>query len=515
MPAGTRRWNGNRLLAAAARFAPSFVVSLDADERIDVDDAVALRSLVEGVPPDGRAYLFRCWRMVEDVSHYSPPPLWIGRLFSYAPGQVFPDQRHHLVPIPTSIPKSRWVKTTIQVLQRLGGSTEERRRLRFAKWGEVDPDRAFQKSYVNVLEPPRCVVRWPPRLPGLPPIANGRLPKPQPKEEGKPVLSVVIISRNDEATIVRAVEGVIGQHCDAPFETIVVASGSNATARIVRTRFPEVQLLSTPGTALPGRARNAGVRVARGRYVSFPGSHVQTITGSLAARVQAHDLGYAMVTGTVLNGTRSWAGWASYFLDHRTSLPGQPSQELGHAPAHCSYLREALVAIGGFPEDLRSGEDTAVNLRLFEEGYGAYRDRDARLIHYSPCRTFADLSVITSSAAAESGGSFLETKLESGGSRRRLVPRYLVLGVPTRLLRVTEDVWRSDGGLRGRYCLAVPLVIIGALSAWAGSGSELASRGLRRPGQTVGGSSVPEPPPQSAPAQARQLQRRGRRSARR
>ena len=514
MPAGTKRLNGNRLLAAAARFAPSFVVSLDADERIDVDDAVALRSLVEGVPPDGRAYLFRCWRMVEDVSHYSPPPLWIGRLFSYAPGQAFPDQRHHLVPIPTSIPKSRWVKTTIRV-QHLGGSTEERRRLRFAKWGEADPDRAFQKSYANVLEPPRCVVRWPPRLPGLPPIANGRLPKPRPKEEGKPLLSVVIISRNDEATIVRAVEGVIGQHCDAPFETIVVASGSDATARIVRTRFPEVQLLTLRGPALPGRARNAGVRVARGRYVSFPGSHVELVAGSLAARIRAHDLGYAMVTGTVLNGTRSWAGWASYFLDHRTSLPGQPSQELGHAPAHCSYLREALVAIGGFPEDLRSGEDTAVNLRLFEEGYGAYRDRDARLIHYSPCRTLRRLVRHHFVRGRGMGRLLLETKLESGGSRARLVSRYLVLSVPTRLLRVTEDVWRSGGGLRGRYCLAVPLVVIGALSAWAGSSYELASRALRRPGQTVGGSSVPEPPPQSAPAQARQLQRRGRRSARR
>ena len=79
--------NRNRLLAAAARLAPSFVVSLDADERIDVDDAVALRSLVEGVSADGRAYLFSWWRMVEDVSQCSPPPLWIGRLFSYEPGR--------------------------------------------------------------------------------------------------------------------------------------------------------------------------------------------------------------------------------------------------------------------------------------------------------------------------------------------------------------------------------------------------------------------------------------------
>ena len=71
---------------------------------------------------------------------------------------------------------------------------------------------------------------------------------------------------------------------------------------------------------------NAGLAVARGRFVSFPGSHVELVAGSLAARLAAHESGYAMVTGTVLNGTLTPAGWAAYFLEHTPALPGRLSR---------------------------------------------------------------------------------------------------------------------------------------------------------------------------------------------
>ena len=91
-------------------------------------------------------------------------------------------------------------------------------------------------------------------------------------------------------------------------------------------------------------------------------------------------------SGTLRNGTPTAAGWASYFLDNRSALPGRPSGPLTRAPVRCSYLREALLQVGGFREDLPAAEDTLVNARLHALGYRAYRSSEVTLTHRSPCR---------------------------------------------------------------------------------------------------------------------------------
>ena len=154
--------------------------------------------------------------------------------------------------------------------------------------------------------------------------------------------------------------------------------------------------------------------MARGDYVSFPGSHVELPQGSLAARIAAHRLGHAMVTGTTLNGTRTVPGWAAYFLDNSTVLPGRPSTVLEGPPAHCSYTRRALLEVGGFPESLRAGEDTVVNHELARRGHTAYRAQDLRLIHHTPCRTRLRLLGHYFARGRSSGRILLEARRTEG-----------------------------------------------------------------------------------------------------
>ena len=141
--------NRNRLLEAASTLRPRWILSLDADERIDPDDAAALREFVETEALPGCAYGFRVFRMVGDLSRYDQADLLVCRLFAFVPGQRFPDRRLHFVPIPTSIPRRFWLDTTIRI-QHLGGLTAERRQARFEKYREADPDNAFQDSYQNL-----------------------------------------------------------------------------------------------------------------------------------------------------------------------------------------------------------------------------------------------------------------------------------------------------------------------------------------------------------------------------
>jgi glycosyltransferase involved in cell wall biosynthesis len=509
--------NRNRLLSAAAKLNPGWIISIDADERIDPSDAAALRDFLRWDALPSCAYGFRVFRMEQDPEHYAPQHyLWVYRLFAYEPGQSFPDQRLHFVPVPTSIPRVAWVNTTLRI-QHLGGVTRARRRARFEKYRQADPRNHYQADYTNVLRGlSGDLRRWEPRPPGLhvlpaaaklidkPPTAGTKVygtelyypyngyqanrtlyaPPTMAEVIGKPPtarrtdcpgLSAIVISRNDEAHIARTVASVVNQSCPEPFEVIVVASGTDRTAEVVRQQFPEVTLIELPRPALPGEARNAGLRVARGACVSFPGSHVELPPGSLAARLRAHRLGFSMVTGAVLNGTPTWAGWASYFLDHAANLPGQPVTVLDGPPAHCSYALEPLLELGGFPEDLRVGEDTTVNTALFRRGYVAYRDPRIQLTHHSPCCNVWRL-VRHHFVRGRGFGRITLWNTAKGSSllNRRFFNVHLLRYLPRRLRWTSRQVWRwGSSEYRRRYVLVLPFVTAGSVAAWLGMWFEI------------------------------------------
>jgi glycosyltransferase involved in cell wall biosynthesis len=486
--AGYEGWddgrNRSRLLdAAVQRLAPDWVLFLDADERIDAGDARALCEFLEREAVRGVAYGLRVHRMIGDLTRWDRDGLVAYRLFAPERGQSLPEARLHAPPVPRSLPK---VGTTLRI-QHLGSIDEEARRARFEKYAACDPAREFQDSYVHLLEPPGKLREWQERSPGTPVLAASgaaaRLAR-EALDNRLPRLSAIVISRNDAGRIEQVVRSVVDQECPAPFEVIVVASGTDGTAAVVRERFPEVTVVELDGVVLPGAARNAGLRVAQGEFVSFPGSHVELPPGSLAARLAAHEAGHAMVTGTTLNGTGTPAGWASYFLDHSTVLPGRPSERLPGPPAHCSYIRDHLLSVGSFPEDMRTGEDTVVNCELARRGFRAYRAREVRIVHNSPCRNVLRL-VRHHFTRGRGFGRILvaDARRRSGGIDRPLV-RALVRYVPRRLRGTTRNVRRWGGNLRPVYRRVLPLVVAGIVAAWAGAVWELlfaqSGRGPRR-----------------------------------
>lgn len=160
--------NRNRLLAVAAELNPKWILSLDADERIDAEDAAALREFVAGDALEGCAYGLRHFRMWGERA-CDPHQRWIYRLFAYEPGQVFPKRRLNFNPIPTSIPRRARVRTTIRV-RHYGAMNEERLRARRIKYREADPEAAYRSSDRSGLDrmPPAQLALWQPRPTELP-----------------------------------------------------------------------------------------------------------------------------------------------------------------------------------------------------------------------------------------------------------------------------------------------------------------------------------------------------------
>jgi glycosyltransferase involved in cell wall biosynthesis len=291
----------------------------------------------------------------------------------------------------------------------------------------------------------------------------------------RPTLSVIVISQNDRGRIQEVMDALVQQQLEQSFEVILVNSGNDGTAGFVKERYPEVRVIHLPVPALPGKARNAGLQVATGEYVTFPGSHIVLTPNSLQHRVDAHEKGYAMVTGAVLNGTRSWAGWASYFLDHWIALPGRPTTQLESAPSRCSYMMGPLKAIGGFPEDRRVGEDTVVNNRLFALGHKAYFSSNILDIHRSPCVK----PIILVRHHYQRGRGFGRMLWEYPGPKktrkfrlrriRWLMTKYSLM----RIVHITKGTLRWGKPMRGYFVLSFPLIVVGTMSAALGAVSFL------------------------------------------
>jgi glycosyltransferase involved in cell wall biosynthesis len=471
------RANRARLLSAAAELSPAWILWLDADERIPPDDALALRQFLARGADRHHAYLVTVYPLVGDLEHFDAgQPLVVGRLFPFEIGQELPTERLHFVPLPTSIPPARWVRTTLRI-QHLVALTPEHQRARYVKYQEADPQRRFERRYGHLLREPRDVRRWPPRPPGLPVVLNGAgLDSDDGDSAGLP-LSVIVIARDEETRIEGTVRSIVAQEVPAEFELIVVTSGTDRTADIVRTRFPTVRLIELPRPALPGEARNAGLAVARGRFVTFHGSHVELVAGSLAARLAAHQSGYAMVTGTVTNARLTRSGWAHYFLEYTPALPGRPSGPLDAPPASCSYLRVALEHVGGFP-DWRAGEDTLVNIALFDLGYGAWHAPGAGFVRHTPSTTPLLRHHFTRGRAF--GRVLLAQRWASRPGHTHRMLRLLAFYMPYRLFTIETWVRRWGGpGLRRHWRRSRPLAIAGIIAAWVGMWKELSRSALR------------------------------------
>ena len=199
--------------------------------------------------------------------------------------------------------------------------------------------------------------------------------------EQKPLVSVLVRARNDEALIGRTLAGVFAQKTDFPFEVVVCDDASTDRTREVAERFP-VRFFERPaGEYRPGRTLNALVRDARGEIVVFNNSDAVPVGDDWLAELVrplreepdrpafcfANQLPRADATALVRKDSerafgdgRVQASWRFFF-----SLAS-------------SATRRALLLETPFDESIRYSEDVEWAWR------NSRRERDPVRIHYCP-----------------------------------------------------------------------------------------------------------------------------------
>jgi GT2 family glycosyltransferase len=195
-----------------------------------------------------------------------------------------------------------------------------------------------------------------------------------------PELSAVVLSYENEDTVVGAVESLLGQR--PPVEVVVSHSGGGRTPELLSRAHPSVRVVASEERRTPGAARNAGVAVTATPYVSFLAADCRALPGWSAARLRHHGDGAQAVASVLVPGDRGSVPLAAHLL--------QNSFRMGHVAASpmrrsgVSYSRDVLERHGPFPETFPFGEDIALNDRLIEAGVEIVPASDVVTAHRYP-----------------------------------------------------------------------------------------------------------------------------------
>ena len=178
----------------------------------------------------------------------------------------------------------------------------------------------------------------------------------------------------------------------AAHEVVVVDSDGSENGVPPDQRPSWVRSVSAPRRAFPGGARNLGASVAHGDLLAFLDADAVPEPGWLDELQRALTPRVELVAGAILNGTpQSRWGTAEYMLEFLEWVPRRAAR-LEHA-AGCNLLitRGAFERSGGFPEDMRAGEDTVFSVSFAAGGTLAFAPR-AQVSHLNRCGARAVLA---------------------------------------------------------------------------------------------------------------------------
>ncbi|MBV4459089.1 glycosyltransferase [Pseudomonas sp. COR58] len=164
-------------------------------------------------------------------------------------------------------------------------------------------------------------------------------------------------------------------------ELIVVDNGSTDDGPQIARRFG-AQLLVLPGLMI-GALRNRGTARATGEWLAFIDADIEMPEDWLGPLFATEAVGTADVFGLDLH-TPAAAPWYAVAWQRRTL---RPQTHVAHAvdwlpSANLLMRRRWFDQVGGFDENLRTGEDKEFTLRLHEQGARLLSVNESVALHW-------------------------------------------------------------------------------------------------------------------------------------
>jgi glycosyltransferase involved in cell wall biosynthesis len=230
------------------------------------------------------------------------------------------------------------------------------------------------------------------------------------------VISAIVPVLNGMPWLEDQLRALGAQECDVEWEVIIADNGSTDAgpllARQWADRHPRVRWIDASSEPGASAARNAGVRAARGDLLAFCDADDIVHPGWLASCARALD------TFDVVAGVFDF--WS--LSGHQASPPVPASmQQYSFLPAGLSanlaVRRGAFEAVGGFSQELVTGEDIDLCWRLQTDGF-RFAVESGAVVSKRGRSGFVD--VFKQGAAFGRGGPVLYRRHRGAGARRNL-----------------------------------------------------------------------------------------------
>ena len=196
----------------------------------------------------------------------------------------------------------------------------------------------------------------------------------------------VVIPAYGECPYLHEVVSAILDGSTAPCEVIVSHSGPSDPSASLKARFEDVTVLHSGERLFAGAARNRGAAIAEGEILAFCDADTRPVADWLAEVTRCLSASSdRFVVGSV-GMTRSGGYWgmSNWLLEFSEQAPWQkPGEQTGGASCNMAVRAEDFRAVGGFPEDMRGGEDTTLFSGLRQLGLAQVFCPDAEVGHFN------------------------------------------------------------------------------------------------------------------------------------